>query len=148
MKEEYKEYSVALAKKSVEDQTAVFATVEKRIQEESDKKGALNTQMLEREATLEKTKTDLVTKEKLLGSRQKTLNEHVTRIRNYESEKKIKNERQRYLQDKIEKLQDQISQDKQSNERAAFSLQSLDKERDNAQQILSDISKKLEELQE
>ncbi|MBR07988.1 MAG: chromosome segregation protein SMC [Rickettsiales bacterium] len=148
MKEEYKEFSVALAKKSVADQTAVFATVEKRIQEEGDKKNALNTQMLEREATLEKSKTDLVTKEKLLSSRQKSLNEHVTKIRNYESEKKIKNERQRYLQDKIEKLQEQISQDKQSNERASFSLQSLDKERDNAQQILSDISKKLEEFQE
>ena len=148
MKEEYKEYSIALAKKSVADQTAVFATVEKRIQEEGDRKSALNAQLSEREAVLEKTKADLVTKEKLLSSRQKTLNEHVSKIRNYESEKKIKNERQRYLQDKIEKLQDQISQDKQSNERAAFSLKSLDKERDNAQEILSDIGKKLEELQD
>lgn len=148
IKEEYKQSSIALAKKSIENQNSVFKNVEKKITEETDRKNALNSQMSEREALLEKSKTDLVTKEKLLSSRQKTLNEHVSKIRNYESEKKIKNERQRYLQDKIEKLQEQLSQDKLSNERASFSLKSLDKERDNAQQILSDISRKLEELQE
>ncbi|RED96112.1 chromosome segregation protein SMC [Marinoscillum furvescens] len=148
IKEEYKKYSVALAKKSIDDQNKAFKEIEKQIEQESDRKNALKAQLAEKEAVVEKTKAELISSEKLLASRQKTLNEHVTKIRNYESEKKIKNERQRYLQDKIDKLQEQISQDKQSNERAQFSLQSLDKERDNAQQLLSDISQKLEELQE
>jgi len=147
IKEEYKQYSIALAKKSIGDQNAVFESIEKRITQESDRKNSLNTQLLEKEANLEKTKAELIGKEKLLSSRQKTLNEHVGKIRNYESEKKIKNERQRYLQDKIEKLQEQLSQDKLSNERAAFSLKSLDKESDQARQILSDIGNKLEQLQ-
>lgn len=148
IKEEYKQYSVALAKKSIDDQNKAYKEIEKHIEQESDRKNALKAQLAEKEAVVEKTKAELISSEKLLASRQKTLNEHVTKIRNYESEKKIKNERQRYLQDKIDKLQEQISQDKQSNERAQFSLQSLDKERDNAQQLLSDISQKLEELQE
>ena len=44
----------------------------------------------EKEAAIEKAKADLITKEKLLSSRQKTLNEHVSKIRQYESDKKIK----------------------------------------------------------
>lgn len=148
LKEDYKQHSIALAKKSIEDQNTVFQTIEKQLESESDRKSSLSVQLSEKEAVVEKTKADLVSKEKLLASRQRTLNEHVTKIRNYESEKKIKNERQRYLQNRIDQLQEQISQDKQSNERASFSLSSLDKERDTAQDILSTISHKLEELQE
>lgn len=147
IKEEYKEYSVALAKKSIENQNSVFKSIEEKIAQESDRKSSLNTQLTEKEATLEKVKTDLLSSEKLLASRQKTLNEHVSKIRNYESEKKIKNERQRYLHDKIEKLQEQLAQDKLSNERASFSLKSLDKEKETANSILSEISSQLEELQ-
>ncbi len=147
IKEEYKQSSVALAKKTITNQSDTQKGIEKRLTEESDRKSALNVQLSEKEALLEKSKTELLTKEKLLASRQKTLNDHVTKIRNYESEKKIKNERQRYLQARIDKLQEQISQDKVSNERAAFSLKSLDNERDTGRQILSDISVRLEELQ-
>lgn len=130
IKEEYKLNSVGLARKSIENQRAVFLHIEQQIQEESDKKGSLTAQLAEREANLEKAKTELISREKLLGSRQKTLNEHVNKIRNYESEKKIKNERKRYLEDRIQKLQEQLGQDKQSHERAAFALKSLDKERE------------------
>lgn len=148
IKDEYKQYSIALAKKSIQNQKEVYEKIERQIIGETDKKNALTAKLSEKEATIEKTKSDLLTKEKLLSSRQKSLNEHVGKIRNYESEKKIKNERQRFLQDRIEKLQEQISQDKQSNERAAFSLKSLDKERENARQMLSEISRRLESLQE
>ncbi|MFY0605270.1 MAG: chromosome segregation protein SMC [Cyclobacteriaceae bacterium] len=147
IKEDYKQSSVALAKLTITNQSDTQRSIEKRITEEGDKKNSLNAQLSEKEAVLEKSKAELIVKEKLLASRQKTLNEHVTKIRNYESEKKIKNERQRYLQVRIDKLQEQISQDKVSNERAAFSLKSLDNERETGRQILSDISIKLEELQ-
>src|SRR5690606_24887646 len=100
-----------LARKSIENQRAVFLHIEQQLREESDKKGSLTAQLAEREANLEKAKTELIAREKLLGSRQKTLNEHVNKIRNYESEKKIKNERKRYLEDRIQKLQEQIGQD-------------------------------------
>lgn len=56
----------------------------------------------------------MIHKEKLLGSRQKTLNEHVHKIRQFESDKKIKNERLRFLQDKSHQLREQIEQDKKA----------------------------------
>jgi len=148
IKEDYKNFSVGLAKKSIAHQTEVFNKVEKQITAETDKKSSLNTQLSEKEALIEKTKADLIIKEKLLSSRQKSLNQHVGNIRQYESDKKIKNERQRYLNDRIENLKEQISQDKQSNERAAFSIQSLDKERETAESILSDLNRRLEQLRD
>ncbi len=148
IKETYKVQSIALAKKALETQREITQKVEQQIQEASDKKGAIVAQLNEKEAIVENLKADLILKEKLLASRQKSLNEHVSKIRQYESDKKIKNERQRYLNDRISQLQEQISQDKQSNERALFSLQSLDKERETAQSILSEIANRLEHLEE
>jgi chromosome segregation protein len=146
IKDDYKKSSIALAQVTVSSQKEVLQNIEKQIEIENDKKSSLNTQLSEKEAFLEKLKADLITKEKLLSNRQKTLNEHVNRIRQYESEKKIKNERQRFLQDRIEKLKAEISADKQSNERASFSLQSLRKEHEEAQGILDQISDRLEVL--
>lgn len=147
IKEEYKIKSIALAKKSIETQSETQATIEKHIEEGSDKKEHLKTQLNEKEAALENAKTGLVTKEKLLSSRQKSLNEHVAKIRQYESDKKIKNERQRFLNDRIDNLKEQLESDRESNERALFSLKSLDKEKETAQTILSEIGHRLEHLQ-
>lgn len=146
IKEEYKKSSIALAQVTVASQQEVLGNIEKQIEIENDKKSSLNTQLAEKEAFLEQLKADLISKEKLLSARQKTLNEHVNTIRQYESEKKIKNERQRFLQDRIEKLKGEISADKQSNERASFSLQSLRKEQEEAQSILHEVSERLEVL--
>ncbi|MFM8738766.1 MAG: chromosome segregation protein SMC, partial [Cytophagales bacterium] len=84
--------------------------------------------------------------EKTLSSRQKSINEFVSKIRQYESEKQIKNERLRSLNDRIANLRDQIDQDKKSNERARFSIQSLESERDAAQAILNEITAKVNAL--
>ncbi|MEQ8549339.1 MAG: chromosome segregation protein SMC [Cyclobacteriaceae bacterium] len=148
IKEDYKNNSIGLAKKTIANQSAAYAKIEKQITDETDKKNSLKAQLSEKEALIEKTKSALILKEKLLASRQKSLNEHVGNIRQYESDKKIKNERRRYLNDRIENLKEQISQDKQSNERAAFSIHSLDKERETAQSILSDLNRRLEQLRE
>lgn len=146
IKEQYKIKSIALAKKSIETQTEAQKNIESQLEQSHDKKGALTAQLNEKEAEIEKSKADLILKEKLLASRQKALNEHVGKIRQYESDKKIKNERQRYLNARIDSLKEQIAQDKESNERALFSLKSLDKERDTAQSILSEINHRLDHL--
>jgi chromosome segregation protein len=146
IKDEYKLSSMALAKKTVAAQQDIHDKISKELEKEHDKKSNLNTQLSEKEANLEQSKTELVNREKLLASRQKSLNDHVNNIRQYESEKKIKNERQRFLQDKIDKLKEQISLDKQSNERAAFSMQSLEKDKQEAQSELETVTSELEKL--
>lgn len=146
LKDDYKNSSIALAKKAMNNQQGHFDTIQQNIQEENDKKLALNALVNEKEAAIEKAKADLITKEKLLSSRQKTLNEHVSTIRQYESDKKIKNERQKFLHDKIDALKEQISQDKQSSERAAVSLEGLRNEARESEKEVTSILSKVESL--
>lgn len=146
IKEEYKHKSVHFAKVTVNKQRENFNKLTKQIEAENDRKLSLTSQIAEREAGVEKFKADLILKEKTLSSRQKSINDHVARIRQYESEKQIKNERLKYLNDRANGLRDQIDQDKKSNERARFSIGSLDTEKTSASQILTDIQAKLENL--
>jgi len=146
IKEDYKEKSINLAKVVVNKQKDTLTSAQKQIEQENDRKTKLTAEVAEREALIEKSKADLILKEKTLSSRQKSINEFVSKIRQYESEKQIKNERLRFLNDRVNNLKEQIDQDKKSNERARFSIQSLETERDSAHQILKEISDKVEAL--
>lgn len=147
IKDDYKEYSVELAKKTVQHQKTKLDALRGAVETCNDLKISFNKQLAEKEAELEKAKADLVSKEKLLSTRQKTLNEHVQKIRSYESEKKIKNERLRYLNDKSDSLKETIEQDRKSSERSAFSISSLEKEKSSAEKMLNETSHRLNELQ-
>lgn len=146
IKEDYKEKSIQLAKVVVNKQKETFATVQKQVEAESDRKTKLTSGLAEKEALIEKSKAELILKEKTLSSRQKGINDFVAKIRQYESEKQIKNERLRFLNDRVNTLKEQIDQDKKSNERARFSIQSLENERDAAHQALKEISDKVDLL--
>ncbi|MBC6401847.1 MAG: chromosome segregation protein SMC [Ekhidna sp.] len=144
IKEKYKYLSISLAKKLITNQESHFNAIRRNIQEENDKKLALNTLVLEKESSIEQAKSDLIMKEKLLSSRQKTLNEHISKIRQYEGDKKIKDERQKFLRDKIENLKELIDQDKQSQEQAALSLEGL---RNGAREVEKEVVKVLTEVE-
>lgn len=148
LKEEYKDYSILLARLTVKKTTELHNSLTQQIEGENDKKISLNKQVKEKEAELEKSKADLIVKEKALSTRQKALNDHVHKIRQYESEKKIKNERLRFLNDKSESLRDQIHQDRQSNERASFSIESLQHELGTASKLFAEIEHKVTILKE
>jgi len=90
IKEDYKDKSINLAKVVVNKQKDTLTTVQKQIEQESDRKTKLAAEVAEKEALIEKSKAELIIKEKTLSSRQKTINEFVSKIRQYESEKQIK----------------------------------------------------------
>ncbi|MEJ1241730.1 chromosome segregation protein SMC [Chryseolinea sp. T2] len=146
IKEEYKNKSIQLAKVIVNKQTGKLQGITQKINEENDRKLGLATDIAEREASIEQSKTELIQKEKTLSSRQKAINEFVSKIRHYESEKQIKNERLKYLNDRATGLRDQLDQDRKSNDRARFSIQSLENERVAAEEILEEITHKLDTL--
>ncbi|WP_162415945.1 chromosome segregation protein SMC [Cyclobacterium roseum] len=146
IKKSYKASSIALAKKGVLQHRDGLIQLNQKLEEESDRKVQLNTTIAAREAALENLKTEMVTKEKLLGSRQKTLNEHVLKIRQFESDKKIKNERLRFLQDKSQELRVQIEEDKKSNERASFSIRSLEQEKAVAAKLIAEKELQVQDL--
>lgn len=146
IKEDYKEKSIHLARVVVNKQKDKFSVLNKQAEAENDRKTKLTAEIAEKEALIEKSKSELILKEKTLSSRQKAINEFVSKIRQYESDKQIKNERLRSLNDRILNLKDQIDQDKKSNERARFSIQSLETERESAHAILKEITDKLDAL--
>ena len=148
IKDEYKELSIQLAKKTVAIQRDQLESINKQIAEENDKKTSLSKQIGEKEASIEGAKKDLIEKEKTLATKQKELNEFVAQIRQFESDKKIKNEKLRFLKDKSSNLKDQIDQDKKSNERAAFSIQSLKQEKKSDEITLHEIENKLKVLKD
>ncbi|GHE70430.1 chromosome segregation protein SMC [Roseivirga thermotolerans] len=147
LKDEYKIESVALARKTVAEKSNRFKQLEKTIQQEQDRKLEINQMIASQEAQIEKGKTDLITKEKLLASRQRTLNEHVNKIRQFESERKIKNERLTFLEDKSDNLREQLEADKKSNDRASFSLESLQNELEVASKELGIIEQEVRSLE-
>lgn len=146
IKEDYKDRSIQLAKVVVNKQKDKFNTLSKQVEDENVRKVSLTAEIAEKEASIEKAKAELILKERTLSTRQKSINEFVSKIRHYESEKQIKNERTKYLNDRAAGLRDQIEQDKKSNERARFSIQSLENEKAAAQQILDEINSKLDSL--
>lgn len=147
-KKTYKEMSIVLARESVSGQLEDLSRTEQQIDKEQTQKVSLDKQIAEKEAALENTKKELVEKEKLLASRQKTFNTHVSKIRQFESEKKIKSERLKFLSDKSNALHLQIDGDMKSNERAKFSIDSLMKEKENLDKIFHETSFQLEEIQQ
>jgi len=146
VKEDYKEKSIQLAKVVVNKQKDKFSAIIKQVESEGDRKTKLTAEIAEKEALIERSKADLILKEKTLSSRQRAINEHVAKIRHSESDKQIKNERLRFLNDRAANLREQIDQDKKSNERARFSIQSLEAERESAKAILDEIAAKLDTL--
>jgi chromosome segregation protein len=148
IKADYRKASINLAKKSIEKYAQALIEASVKIQSESDRKLQIQTQVSDQEALLSQLKADLIHKEKLLSSRQKTLNEHVNKIRAFESEKKIKNERMRFLEDRSQALREQIDTDRKSNDRAGFSIRSLQQEKESAEKILSEKEFVVTELRE
>ena len=147
LKEDYKVYSIELAKKSVSKHTQQFQNLTSSLQEENDRKEAFNTQHVEKEAEIEKTKKDLIDLEKALAQKQKELNEQVGNIRKFESDKQIKNERLKYLRDKDESLNRQITQDRESRERSSVSISGLTKEKDRLTALVIGTEQQLGALQ-
>jgi len=148
IKAEYRVASINLAKKSLEQLQLNLVDAQNKIQQESDQKLEIQTQILELEAQLSAAKSDLIGKEKLLASRQKALNEQVNKIRTFESDKKIKNERLRFLEDRSQTLREQIDQDRKSNDRAAFAIRSLEQEKEAAEKILAEKEVLVAQLRE
>ncbi len=148
IKAEYRIASINLAKKSLEQLQLGLVNAQTKIQQESDHKLEIQSQIVALEAQLSSSKSDLIGKEKLLASRQKTLNEQVNKIRTFESDKKIKNERLRYLENRSQSLREQIDQDRKSNERAALVIRSLEQEKDGAKKILAEKENLVAQLRE
>jgi len=146
VKEEYKQKSIHLAKVVVHKQRETSGALNRQVEQENDRKTRLTAEIAEKEALIEKSKADLIVKEKTLSSRQRAINDFVASIRQHENDRQLRQERLRFLTDRANTLKDQLEQDRKSNERARFSLESLTTERGQAQRILDELTQKVEQL--
>ena len=147
LKENYKTYSIQLARQSASKHRENFTALSNKISSESDKKLALTAQQTELEAGIEKAKNRLIDLEKQLSSKQQHLNDHVASIRKFESDKQIKNERLRYLNDKGDSLNKQIELDKQSRERSMVSIRGLNQQKERISTNLLQTEQQVKGLQ-
>jgi chromosome segregation protein len=147
LKQEYRHWSVELARKTVRHQSESFMALGKQIDAESERKNQLNAQLSQKEEQLEAEKADLINKEKLLSSRQKAFNEHVSRIRQYESERKIKHERLHFLKDRSTTLREQLTKDEEGNQQVKKALETLHLEQRSAEKRLAESKAELQEWQ-
>ncbi|WPP48876.1 chromosome segregation protein SMC [Catalinimonas niigatensis] len=147
-KEEYKNLSVQLAKFTVSSQREKLQKLSQQLEIESDRKLSLNRQLTEKEARIEQLKTELVNKEKLLSSRQKTLNQHVEQIRNFESDKQVKNEKMRLLKDRQLQLTEQLERDRYNIDQIRDSLEDLRWQKSDAAEALEITEDKVAQLKE
>ncbi len=147
-KEVYKELSVRLAKTRVQAQREALDRIQRQLDQENDRKTSLTRQLAEREAQLEAAKTESVQREKRLASRQRTLNEHVERVRTYESQKQVKNERLRLLQEQNERLTAQRQDDRAAVDQLLHRLDDLQRQKAVVQDQLEDSQQRMNELEE
>ncbi|KOY87838.1 chromosome segregation protein SMC [bacterium 336/3] len=145
-KEQYKLASIEFAKKSISDKRELMLHLAGQLNQETDLKINLQKQILEKEAFLEKEKTDLILKEKTVSSRQKSVNEFINEIRQYENEKKIKNERVKMLGEKRLSLIEQIIQDKEREQEFTHQISNLQIERTSAEKMMRESWIELETI--
>jgi len=145
-KEEYKQISLDLAKVSVASQREALLAMQHAVEENTDLKNQLSTSINEKESSIESTKFKQIEQEKVLASRQKALNEHVEKIRKYESEKNIKNERLNYLTRSSQNVDQQIEQDTEQTKRASFAIESITREKESAEKILAETEARVLQL--
>jgi len=147
-KEEYKAGSVTLAVNTVHAQKEAFEKVTRQLEEENDKKVGLSRQLNEVEAKSESLKADLLEREKLLSSRQKSLNAFVEKIRERENQQQIKGERLNFMKNRSEQLKMQLQQDQESVGQMTVSLENLKKEKEELEATFRSSSEKVERLKE
>ena len=148
LKEEYKIWSVALARKTVKRQSETVERLQNQLLTEKERRLTYQTQITEKDASLEKEKTEIINKEKILASRQKSLNDHVGKIRQYENEKNIKNERLRFLNEKIKSLTEQIENDKNANYSLLSDIERLENDKEIAEDELQNFAENIVVLQD
>jgi chromosome segregation protein len=148
LKEEYKHWSIVLARKTIDKHSESFLKLGKQIEAEQERKRTLQQQLGEKELSLEKEKGSLIEKERLFAARQRTLNEYVGRIRQFENEKKIRQERQTFLTDKLTSLRIQLEQDQGNIRKAEDEIAKLTRQKLAAELVVRETSERLAFLQE
>lgn len=146
LKEQYKHWSITLAHKTIAKHSESFIKLGKQIEAEQERKRILQQQLTDKERALENEKASLIEKERLFAARQKTLNEYLNKIRQFENEKKIRAERQAFLSDKLHSLRTQLGHDQENIRKAEAEIIRLTQQKITAEQSLLETDERVKTL--
>ena len=113
-KAEYKKLSIEVGKKVLDRQANSLANLQAKLNNEKSQRIETQQFIEKNENEIETIKLKSLDKEKLYNSRQKTLQEHINKIRQYESDKRIRQERLKLLQEKQQNITKQQQEDEQN----------------------------------
>lgn len=113
-KAEYKKLSIEVGKKVLDRQANSLANLQVKLNTEKSQRIETQQFIEKNENEIETIKLKSLDKEKLYNSRQKTLQEHINKIRQYESDKRIRQERLKLLQEKQQNITKQQQEDEQN----------------------------------
>lgn len=144
LKAHYKTLSLALAKYRITHFSESLAALDAQELVQRTEQTRISTEVAKLEALLQQLKQESLAKEKNLAIQQRAANEHVAKIRAYESDKKVKNERLKNLQDKDAGLSNELAQDRQQLNHVLYNIKRLHEEHLEEQSKLDQIAAALE----
>lgn len=144
LKEQHKTWSLKLSSLRISGILKSVKTIEHQELEEETKRVSLLSKISQSEASLQQAKLDTLIKEQNLATQQKSLNQQLSEIRNFETEKKIKNEQLNNFEKQEEQLSNGINQDKKQKNHIYYQLKRLQEESLEAKNQLAITEKQLE----
>ena len=143
-KKEYKDISINLALKLSENTREFLVTKKKELKSIENENVKVVSKIGNLNSKLESSKSSLITYEKNLIKKQKSINTLLDKIRKHEESKRLKTEKSKLLSKRIIELKEKIKYDSESNERSKFSINSIEKEIETYNSKLNVLLEKLD----
>jgi chromosome segregation protein len=148
IRDQYKSLSIILASFRLASFSESLARIEEKEQAQQVETSGIAAQIDKLEAELQKNKVDSLNKEKNLSIQQKANNEHVAKIRAYESEKKLKNEQLKFQQDKEARLSEELERDRNQLNHVLYNIKRLSEEKLQEDEALETVRARVSELKQ
>jgi len=148
IRDQYKSLSIMLASFRIASFSESLARIEEKEQIQMTEKSGIAAQIDTLEAALQQSKLDSLHQEKNLSIQQKATNEHVSKIRAYESEKKIKNEQLKFQQDKEARLSEELERDRNQLNHVLYNIKRLSEEKMQEDEALHTVQSKVADLKQ
>ncbi|PSL44928.1 condensin subunit Smc [Chitinophaga niastensis] len=148
VKKEYREISIELAKAALEGFNVTFKDLSDKQQEESDRKLALETEIVTAEAAVEQDKLHFVAKERELQTMQKSFNELVSTIRTKENDKNLASQQLTYLREREKNISDFLANAEGQLQGLTTSIEFTEKQVEEEGEVFETMADELETLRD
>jgi len=128
LKEEYKQASISLAYHRIGDYSGSLENLHEQEKSQQEQLTVTQEQILSIEKELQTLRETILAEEKNLAVQQKATQEHIHKIRTYESEKKVKGEKIKNLSDQESRLNAELTADKLQVDHIDYTLKRLQEE--------------------